>query len=753
MVISTNEWPVAARISLSLSKIGFSIAVISPPSSVVRKIRGDQVHYDFHSWSAGRSILRAIRDWSPVLLICTDDRAVEELQSLYQRCKKSNDNSDRALLGLIETSLGDSNSFEIAQSKSKFLSFAKSAGVRCPTTSVLPLNQFPARELDAGPFPTFLKVDRSFGGRGVRIAHDRHSARSAFWELQFSPNHPSMLKCLYAQVFAALSPRWMPLPRRTVSLQQPLIGRPANRALVCMAGRVLAGISVEAIETLSLFGPATVVRVIDNREMSKIAEILVKRLKLSGFVGFDFVLDSAEQAWVIEMNPRVTPTSHLCTGESNLSAALWTHVTGSAVGFAASSAKYGSVALFPQELARSPHSSHLVNGYHDVPLDQPEFVQACRRRALRSYAFERALDRLRAILSPATNGALQPMFVSRGFNFNKDAADMIDLSIIVVSYNTRDMTLECLRSVRAETKDASFEIIVVDNNSEDGSATAIEAEFPDVRLMALKENIGFARANILAAKEARGRRVLLLNPDTLVLDRAIDRLVAFADETPSCHIWGGRTLNEDRSFYPSSCWRRMTLWSLACSAFGLSHLMPRSSLFNPEAYGSWEDNSVRNVDIVSGCFFLIDRELWNRLGGFDPAFFMYGEEADLCFRARRMGARPMVNSSATIVHYGGASTSSTLKQRVLLLKGKTTLMNRHWGPITRWFGRGLFLLFPLVRWRSYQLASRITGRDDLRSVASGWRAVWQRRDEWINGYAPQREHGLSLSLNGPELDV
>lgn len=312
---------------------------------------------------------------------------------------------------------------------------------------------------------------------------------------------------------------------------------------------------------------------------------------------------------------------------------------------------------------------------------------------------------------------------------------MIDLSIIVISYNTRVMTLECLRSIRAETKDTSYEIIVVDNDSPDDSAAAVATEFPDVRLMALRENIGFGRANVLAAKEACGRRILLLNPDTLILDRAIDRLMAFANETPTCRIWGGRTLNKDRSLNPSSCWRRMTLWSLTCSAFGLTHLFPNSSLFNREAYGGWDRSSIRKVDIVSGCFFLIDRDLWNQLDGFDPAFFMYGEEADLCLRARRLGARPIVSPSAVIVHYGGASTTSTLEQRLLLLKGKATLMHRHWQPINREFGRGLFLLFPLIRWVSYQLASRFLGRPGLSSVAAEWRAIWRRQKEWIDGYA------------------
>jgi GT2 family glycosyltransferase len=314
---------------------------------------------------------------------------------------------------------------------------------------------------------------------------------------------------------------------------------------------------------------------------------------------------------------------------------------------------------------------------------------------------------------------------------------MIDLSIIIISFNTRVMTLECLRSVQAETKDVTFEIIVVDNNSPDGSAAAIEIEFPDVRLTALKENVGFGRANILAIKTARGRRVLLLNPDTVVLDRAIDRLVAFANESSSCRIWGGRTLNGDRTLNPSSCWRRMTLWSLVCESFGLVHLFSRSFIFNPEAYGGWDRGSVRNVDIVSGCFFLIDRDLWDQLEGFNPAFFMYGEEADLCLRARKFGARPIVTPSATIVHYGGASTISTLEQRMLLLKGKATLVSQHWGPISRALGRALFLVGVLIRWGSYRLASRLRPR--LNSAAAEWKSIWLRREEWINGYVSLRK--------------
>src|SRR5690606_28786133 len=137
-------------------------------------------------------------------------------------------------------------------------------------------------------------------------------------------------------------------------------------------------------------------------------------------------------------------------------------------------------------------------------------------------------------------------------------------------------------------------------------------------------NHGFAKGNNIAAARARGEYLLLLNPDTVVRDGAIDRLMAFAEREPRARIWGGRTLFADGSLNTSSCWRRMSLWNIFCRTAGLTGVFPRSALFNSEAYGGWDRGTERQVDIVSGCFFLIARADWKRLGGFDPVFAMYG---------------------------------------------------------------------------------------------------------------------------------
>lgn len=300
------------------------------------------------------------------------------------------------------------------------------------------------------------------------------------------------------------------------------------------------------------------------------------------------------------------------------------------------------------------------------------------------------------------------------------------LTIIVVSYNTRDMTLDCLRSVRDRTR-TPHEVIVVDNASSDGSAEAIAAEFPGMRLMAETENHGFAKANNLAAEHARGEYLLLLNPDTLILGEAVDRLLAFARANPAARIWGGRTLNADHTLNPTCCWRRMTLWNVFCRTSGLSGLFPRSETFNAEAYGGWPRDTVREVDIVTGCFLMICRDFWTALGGFDLTYFMYGEEADLCLRAARRGARPLFTPEAEIVHYDGASDTVRAERMVRILRAKTQVIRDHFPAPLRPAGLALFRLWPFSRWIS---ASAFRPGEQARI----WGEIWKRRAEWRHGF-------------------
>ena len=307
-----------------------------------------------------------------------------------------------------------------------------------------------------------------------------------------------------------------------------------------------------------------------------------------------------------------------------------------------------------------------------------------------------------------------------------------DLSILMVNWNTRDMTLACLRSVYAETRETSFELVLVDNGSADGSADAIAAEFPQVKLLRENENHGFAKANNIAAQVARGRYLLLLNTDTVVLNGAIDRVVAFARAHPAAKLWGGRTLWEDGTLNPTSVWQRITPWSALSFAVGLRGALSRFELFNPEGMGHWPRDTVREVDIVAGCFLLMERSFWNALGGFDARFFMYGEEADLCARARAAGARPLMTPDATIIHYGGKSAASHSSKIVYVMGARIGLVQSQSGPMGGAFGRLACIAHVGIRAFAYGLLGRLKP-SRFGANAREWGQAWARRAEWRNG--------------------
>lgn len=324
-------------------------------------------------------------------------------------------------------------------------------------------------------------------------------------------------------------------------------------------------------------------------------------------------------------------------------------------------------------------------------------------------------------------------------------APTVDVSILVVSYNTCALTRAAIESVVDETRSVSFEIIAVDNASHDGSAAMLRNHPGVSRLISLQDNIGFARANNLAAEYARGRYVLLLNPDTVVLDGAIDRLVAFADQNKRALIWGGRTKFEDGSLNPTSVWRQLTPWSLACRITGLTAIFPSSEVFNPEAYGAWQRDRVRHVDIISGCFFMMPKTVWTSLGGFDPVYFMYGEEADLCLRAKRIGAQPLFTPEAEIIHYGGKSEATRAGKMTKLLSALATLIDRHWPAPMNNLGQHMLLAWPLTRWLVLAAGARLLNRSDWQSRSEVWKDIWDNRDTWRFGYAKAKPNAAELA--------
>jgi hypothetical protein len=376
LIIATNKWPATGQLLLALIKVGFDIAVVCPQGSPIRKIRNLSAQYNYRSRPTLVSITEAISDWAPSLLICNDDDAVRELHAIYRQARVESGNSENAaLIELIETSLGDPRSFAVTRSKSRLLSVAQALKIRCPPTFVSNSYQEIDRQVGRIEYPVLIKLDESWGGRGVRLAPDERELLLAALELSFPPIWPSSLKWLAARITQQLPDRWRVSLPQNISIQHYISGRPANRAVVCWQGRVLAGISVEAIETASPFGPTTLARIVDDGELADAAEKIVANQKLSGFLGFDFMLDRANRAWLLEMNPRATPTCHLRFKAPSLPAALFSAVAGRHPNDDVRELPHDMIAVFPNRVSRQALHSY----FDDAPEGEEEFVEASRR--------------------------------------------------------------------------------------------------------------------------------------------------------------------------------------------------------------------------------------------------------------------------------------------------------------------------------------------------------------------------------------
>jgi GT2 family glycosyltransferase len=304
-----------------------------------------------------------------------------------------------------------------------------------------------------------------------------------------------------------------------------------------------------------------------------------------------------------------------------------------------------------------------------------------------------------------------------------------DVAIVIVTYNSEAQIRECLNSVFSQRRNVSQQVIVVDNQSRDGSVELIRNEFPEVQLILPGENLGFARGVNLGARHANADFVLLLNPDTVIMDHAIDAVVEFARAHSAYGLYGGRTFKPDGGLEPSSCWGAPTLWSMALFAFGITTLAPKNRWLDPESLGAWQRDSVREVGVVTGCFLLAPAKVWEELGGLDERYFMYGEDVDLAIRARAAGYRPVICPDAKLIHEVGQSSDTPVHKTLLLYRGKASLVRTHWRGPRRCLG--LFLLAAGTALRA-AASSLLSARDS--DAAGRWQTLWNQREEWLQGY-------------------
>ena len=229
-----------------------------------------------------------------------------------------------------------------------------------------------------------------------------------------------------------------------------------------------------------------------------------------------------------------------------------------------------------------------------------------------------------------------------------------DLSVLIVSYNTRDVTLRCLEHLVAARDRLSMEIIVIDNASNDRSADAIASAFPQGTLIRNSENAGFGRANNQAMERATGRYLLLLNSDAFVGRETLRRTLDFMDQEPECGILGVKLVGTDGALQPSARYCPTPL-NIFTNATGTQRFLP---WVQPIDDPSFRFDAVRECDWVPGAYFLIRKAVIGEGGLFDPRFFMYFEEVDLCFAAKKRGWRVLFWPGAEVVHIGGHSAAS-----------------------------------------------------------------------------------------------
>jgi GT2 family glycosyltransferase len=232
----------------------------------------------------------------------------------------------------------------------------------------------------------------------------------------------------------------------------------------------------------------------------------------------------------------------------------------------------------------------------------------------------------------------------------------VTASICIVTYKVRGLLRDCLNSL-AESTRLDYEVIVVDNGSQDGVVEMLHAEFPSVEVIENDQNLGFTRPMNQAMHLSHGKYVVLLNPDTLILPGALDTLVAFMQDHPEVGICGPKVLNRDGSLQKPCRRGESRPWAVFTYFSGLARLFPKSKLFGEYLMNYMDEDQTHPVAGVSGSCMLVRRETINQIGYMDERFFAYQEDADYCYQARQAGWQIYYLPQARIIHYGGMGGS------------------------------------------------------------------------------------------------
>ena len=279
------------------------------------------------------------------------------------------------------------------------------------------------------------------------------------------------------------------------------------------------------------------------------------------------------------------------------------------------------------------------------------------------------------------------------------------LSVIIICWNDLRVIPECLRSIYAGTRSIDFEVLVSDNGSTDGSVEFIRKNYPDVRVLENGANLGFGKGNNVGIRASNADYVLILNPDTIIREGALDRLVQFADKHPGAGGFGCRVLNPDGT-YQTSARLFPTVRRYWVSALGLKKLANVSRMFLFEEYPGWFGETERPIDWQSGCCVMFRGDLLRSLGGFDEQFFYHFEEVDLCRRVWSSGHPILFTPDAVITHLGGQSVGRfPVRFEIEKHRNRYRYFYKHFGPQAARQCRWLSIVKIRVRQLGYRLLS------------------------------------------------
>lgn len=304
------------------------------------------------------------------------------------------------------------------------------------------------------------------------------------------------------------------------------------------------------------------------------------------------------------------------------------------------------------------------------------------------------------------------------------------VSVLIVTYKACELVLEALRGLYAHTTRDDFEVLLTDC-SRDGTEDRVREAFPQVRVIPAPGNLGFAGGNNHLAPHARGRLLLLLNPDVVIADDAVGELIACAEARPDAGAWGGVTVLPDGRIDPSCKQSWPTLPRLALGAAGLAG--------KTEGGLAPDESDAREVEALSGAFMLVDRALWDELGGFDLSFFMYAEELDLCYRIARSGRPLVMTPRARITHLVGSGSSLSPRRLGSIHKAKMHFLRKHHGPLFASAGGIALWAAAFNRWAGGALLGLAGRNERFAKLRDGYRDVVFKPDAWWGGYAERAE--------------